>query len=489
MGYHSLGDLAMLQIWEDKRRLKKVIIFLVWFAILPFFLRIGMDSFVARRQPVLEIYRDWRWGSNMRQIPSGSTVIFENRRDMNTDEGLFLAQLQRDFRVVQSGSHPIVRVYLEKGTIVVGHIEVLFPGEKVAKNVWVGDTRFPNNGLLFGVWLGLLLTFLGIHPLVGIFVAAGGMLVWSSHWNLLDVPRLCLDFIVSLISELKGRSKLIDWKMSDLGGFTELSALAWVMLSLIGGLIFWRRKLSTQKMYWVIVVLSLCAEPLILMLASKLSQWPATTSWWKIYLGSFASRYMSFGVLFFLLLKPFPWVGASNPIAGRRFLPYMAVLMLPFVFVMCQGWGWLNAVLIEELPGSILRLKVFLVGFILALAIGSRMFSLWLGVLAMTLAIPPSRGHWNAAAAHAFLMEGLFWGWVITPFKALGAWRPIFFEKRSLHVVLIMSWFLGIFLSAVGFPVGICWLVLCLAIWAYRHIAFTQSFDVQNALVEASKNA
>lgn len=447
---------------------------------LPFFLRIGMDSYVARRQPVLEIYREWRWGSAIKNTKSRSTIVFENRRNLNTDESLFLAQLQRDFKVVHSGQYPAVRAYIEKGTIVRAHIEVLYPGAPLP-DVWTGDARFPNNGILLGIWLGLLLIFLGVRVLYGLLTTAGVTLLWSSHWNVLDIPRLGLEFMASLYNEIWGRIRILDLDSIVLGGLAELSVFVWALVILGMVLVSDRIKVRAEKIYLYSVLAAVLLEPVFLMVAARWAQWPDGTSWWKVYLGSFSYRFMTFGMLFFILLRPFTFKASMEPKSGVFNLQTIVFMLGTLVFVMCQGWAWLSSVIIEELPESILRLKIFLIGFVVSVFMGARVFSLWFSILAVATALPPTRGHWNAAAVHGALMEGLAWGWFVSPFKLFGEWRPLNFKRYSLYIVLSVSWLLGTFLSSVGFPMGVCWLVLALALWAYRHIDFADTPEPKTA--------
>jgi hypothetical protein len=461
------------------RAMKKITTIRLWAILilagaLPFLLRMGLDTAGARREPIRSIYRGWRWSPAMNNRRNNSEFVFERRQDRSPYESLFVAEMQKDFRINPAGSAPKIRAFFDSGKTVRGRIEVLDLSESPEWQVFESEARYPNNGILLGLWVGLLFLLLGQHLSTCIIASMVCMLTWCSEWNIMDLPRDMFVNSVSFVNEGLARFHTHDWIANEFGRLPSLGAALWLPLASFVLLILFRGKFRKNLNVVRFFLFSFLLEPLALWGASKFAKWDSDTSWLKIYAASTSFRFLSVAVLALYFFRPKEikqtWERARRASSGFS----SWALLIPLAFVASEGWGWLSAVLFEGLPESILRLKCFAVGFLLSAMLGSRIFSLWIATLAVAIMVPPSRGHWSAGAAFGLLFEGLALGWWVTPLKGFLPVVPIDLPKRSLLALITVAWFLGVFLSSVGVPIWLCWLALILAVWAYAQIGFVE---------------
>jgi hypothetical protein len=458
---------------------KRSWLLIVALAIFPFLLRVGLDYDAVQRQAVLSLYRVWRWSPEMRQLRNGSPLIFEVQHEKSSFERDFKAQLQQDFKLVELGDKvPHVRAFFEPGTFLYARVEIEKAGT-TEWTAWESKARFVNNGILLGAWVGLLLWILGRSLGVSATIAMAMMLLWQVDWNILEVPDHLIGATSEFIREMSLRFHYHDWTASEMGRLGDLGAVLWLVIAAIV-LRFVFSRMSQLKFARNMAIMGLLLEPLAVWTGSLFGNWGGGASWWKVYLGSFAFRFVTLAHLFLGVLRPYtlsfspnlqdPEVRKLERRRRRHRVPWW-VVFIPLVFVYSSGWAWLNSVISPGPGETLLRLKVFFIGFVLSFILGSRIFSLWVGTLALSLILPPSRGHWMAAAWYGLMLDGLFLGWWMTPFKGTLPIIPNGERPMRFGTLTTMAWVIGVFLSSVGAPLGIAWTALILAVWAYAQLS------------------
>jgi hypothetical protein len=443
-------------------------------AFLPFLLRMGLDLNSINRLAVANVYRAWRTSMSTPELKSNETLIFERSEDKEVFEDFFLSQLQKDFKVVEFGEHPRVRAYFEKERTLTTRVEWKLP--KGEWREWNGEARLVNNGILLGLWAGVLFFFLGKSTLFSIGVSSFLMLYWKSRWDLLSIPSLVFHDFSFAFKDFWTAFKTWIPGGSDLGHLPLLVASVYALVILAGFVPWVQRRFSDKQRMQALVAFSFVLEPVVIWLASVWAPWPADASWWKVYIGSFAYRFVSLAYSFALLMTPkieeSQWVYQSWESPKPRWNPW--ALILPPIFVFAGGWEWLHAVLVVDSGSSILHLKAFLIAVLLAALTGSRLMSILVGLWVLVTVALPTRGHWDAASTFGFFMDGLLVGWWVSPFKGR---EPIFPFTQSRRIFLLatgVSWVFGIFLSTAGMPLGLCWLAVFMALWAASQVASSE---------------
>lgn len=433
-------------------------------AFLPFLLRLGIDTEIVKHQAVLELYREWRWSKQAAGLKPGSDLTFQRVDRLSSHEDFFEAQLQKDFVLKPRSGQAMVRAFFDQDSTLRGRIEV-WDRDTSAWVSWEGESRLTNNGILFGPWVAIILILLGATFRFSIVFGLGVSLVWASKWNLLEVPSYLWNFIEVNTRELYKRISVSSWSLDDFSRIPEFSVFVWLVLSFL--VLFFVRKKSKQSDLHRFILLSFFFEPIALALTAYFAEWPSDAAWWKVYLGSLCFRFFSLSILFMYFLDR-RFVNRFKEIGQRKFsvTNYLA-LSAPIVFLMCKGWSWLNSVLLVGVGDSLLRMKIFVVGLLLGFVLGSRVYSIWLGALALSLMLPPTKGHWFAASLYGFFFDAVLLGWFMSPFKIFS---PVFVQPlppRQFAVLFLMTWVFGVFLTSVGVNLPITWLLLGLSVWAY----------------------
>jgi hypothetical protein len=117
----------------------------------------------------------------------------------------------------------------------------------------------------------------------------------------------------------------------------------------------------------------LILEIFALWMATMFGKWSGDLAFWKVYLASFAFRFVSLGLLFSSLNIGSRHLGesATGEIRKRRsVVRAFPENLLPFVFVMVGGWAWLSSVMYSNPTDTVLRLKVFVVGMLMVFLTG-----------------------------------------------------------------------------------------------------------------------
>ncbi len=482
-GHTSLG--------ENKKQRRWVWLCLILAAFLPFILRLGLDINAVNRQALRKVYRGWVLSPDFQDLKKlGPELRFERSRDSGVFEDLFLSMLQKDFRVVDLPGVPVVRSFFEKEKNLSGRIEWQTNLDSEPR-VFRYESRFTNNALLLGFWVALILVFFALPVRTGALLTVLVMLLWQVRWNPLDVPFYLWDESRLFLGELRARS--LGPEMLIVG----LALLSFLFLVVMRPWI--RRGVSRwgDRSLVGFMGVSLLLEPVFLFLASRISEWGPQAAWWKVYLGSLCFRFVGVSFLMSLVFRGQvkaadqdetldPDVVPTLPTRMWSRLDYIRVatreskhliwggsiwtLLLPLVFVVAGGWEWLNAVMIVDAGWSILMLKAFLTGLLLAALTGSRCVSMFVGLLSLSQVAAPSEGHWMAAAVFGFFAEGLWLGWWLSPMKDLQPFLPLNRYRKIFFVSALIGWALGIFVYTAGVPLVLCWIIVLLGVWSYGQI-------------------
>jgi hypothetical protein len=473
---------------------------LILAAFLPFLLRLGLDINAVNRQALRKVYRAWTLTPDYQQLKQMSSDLrFERSRKSDVFDDLFLSMLQRDFRVVEDPSVPIVRSYFEKEKNLNGRIEWQKSLE-AAPLVFHYEARFTNNALLLGFWIALILVVFSLSIHRGALVTLALMLLWQVRWNPLGIPIYLGQEISLLWGEFQASRMNMELIVSGVA-FLSLIVLFAARPLIRRGVALWG-----DRSLVVFVLLSFLVEPLALFAASVLHGWGPQVSWWKVYLGSLCFRFVAVAFLISLLFRQPDSdeehgvdANAENllqaEVTHRRSEYIRAVtqkapriewrghhwaLLLPLVFLLAGGWEWLNAVMIVDAGWSILMLKAFLTGLLLAGLTGSRFVAMFIGLLALAQVAAPSEGHWVAAAVFGFFAEGLWLGWWLSPMKDLHPFMPLHRYRKTFFVSAFIGWALGIFIYTAGAPLVLCWVVVLLGVWSYGQIQEGRTHRVTN---------
>jgi hypothetical protein len=444
-------------------------------AIFPFLLRTGIDSEVVLKQAITSLYRSWRFSDAMSHVKTGSPVIFERQKEKSFFEETFFHILSRDFLVRTSGDHPRIRAFFQSSSSLQMRVETRQSLDSEPR-VWEGLRRYMNNGILFGVWIALLFWFFGRSYRALGAASLFFTLFWYAEWNILEIPGRVFFFIEDFGREVFFRFANQDWTAGELGRLAELAAFLWVALSFFFLKVFVSK--FHRRHFLAILVLSLLIEPLFVWAGSQFGSWSQDASWWKVFAGSLAFRFVTVAHILYILLSPSQVLKIAlvenQPSPKRTRSMPGALLMGPLVFLGCGGWEWLHSILTPSSGDSLLQLKVFFVGFVLSFVVSSRIFAMWLGVTVISLILPPTQGHWLAASYVGVVLDGLILGWWVSPFKGpgfmLGGFASQEDSQKRFFVVSLLGWLCGTVFSAVGAPLPICWVAVVLGVWAYAQL-------------------
>lgn len=455
----------------------KIWLFFLLLAVGPFLLRTGLDMATIQRQGVAELYRNMRFQSALKDWPAASPVIFERQNEKSALEDAFKLNLQRDFKISEIGDAPHIRVFFDSDTFLTVHVDIEMPASRGTWKTWEGSVRLVNNGILFGFWVGVLLFLLNRRLGWAVAVAISLTAFWQADWNLLEIPMTYFRIFSSFVGEVAYRWKTGNWNPNELSRLLELVGVLGFGLSLIPLMFKWLR--TTVESLKVIFVFSMLMEPLLFFLATRAAGWGVEVSWWKIYLGSFAYRYLLFGHVFFAFMKTdylawkdARWAPSLTPIRLR-----VMILALPLVFIFSGGWAWSLAVFSLGSSSALLKLKIFSASFLLSFFLGSRIMSLVIASLVFAVIFPPTEGHWATSVAWAFLMDGVLLGWFLSPYKGYNRTLMIHSPRSRFFIVSAITWVLGIFMSSVGAPGTISWAALVVVLWGYSELIRSQKVE------------
>jgi len=444
----------------------KVFIYLVLVgAILPFLLRLGLDLDGVNRQALKKVYYQWKWSEVKTHFAKVDTVVLKRSDRRDRFEEFFISELQKDFKVVEYGDFPEFRVFFAKDRTLRARIEWRMSPSSAQWKHWEGESRFSNNGILIGFWVALIFYFFGRSPRFVISIAIFLMLAWQSRWNLLAIPWIVLEPFFQAYKEMSWRVFRDEWSGWDFGSMPFLAAVLWFVVAYVFQGRFFRKLVDSRKRNWSILAISFLVEPLAIWAGSLVVPWSADASWWKVYLGSFGFRFVTFSYLFSTFMRP----PAEMKVRDHKRSRYdrLALFLVP-TFMVAGGWSWLHAVLIVADAGTaLLHLKVFVTSAVLAALLGSRIFSVFFGLIVLAFIANPTQGHYNASATFGFFMDGLLIGWWLTPLKGEFPVLPFPERKQEFLLSSFVGWTLGVFLWAAGVPISICWIAVFLAIWSY----------------------
>jgi len=448
----------------------KIWLFMVLLALGPFLLKTGLDLEVLQRQAVTEIYRQMRFQSPLSEMPLGSSIRFETQREKSLLESTFKNQLGRDFKLVEIGEFPRVRIFFESSKFLHARIDVELPQKPGVWTSWESSERFVNNGILLGFWLGVLVFLLQRNWNWSLGAVLFLTAFWKSDWNFIALPNIFYKSMSTFFRELSTRIGTSQWSSFDMGTLLEACALLSFSLAIFA--VYFRKRILAWHSGKMNLLLSFLFEPFLLYVFSSVAGWGVEVSWWKLYFGSMLFRYLLFSHLFFSFLNPgyLDLEQENNYMLKISPMKWLALAAFPLLFIFSGGWSWVLAVFSIGASSALLKLKVFFAGFLLSFFLGSRWMSLAIATLAFAFLFPPSEGHWSSALSWALLMDGVLMGSFCSPFK--GYQRVLFVTapKARFFVVSALAWTLGVFLSTIGSPAPVSWAALIIVLWGYSEL-------------------
>lgn len=445
--------------------------FLLLVTLAPFLFRTGLDLGVLQKQSVLRVYRDFVFSPAAEGIERKSAVVFVRADEKSLAEEEFVVQLRKDFRVEDDIGQelPRIRAVFDVDSIFSGRVEVEHPSGDV--KVFESRHRMVNNGILLGALISLVVWLLSGQRLFALGVGVLALGFWFSAWNPIQIPVVFAQALFGLSWELLARAQSSNWTASELGRLGELSAVIYAVAILPLGILLWRIAQHWIRGYKTSLVLLVLLEPLAIFLASRFAQWDVGQTWWKVYLGSWVYRYGFVATMALLYFKTkHSRLSLAQIGNSRNVLPAWAVSLAAVAWVLAGAWDWLSATLVVGSSESLWLLKALVVGAAASFVTGSRVLSLWLCLLVTALSSPPELGHWVAAKHMAYLLDGLWLGWWLSPHRV----REIpSVDPRPWGLTwgfLVIAYICGHFLSSVGSPAAISWLAALLGFWAFAQL-------------------
>jgi hypothetical protein len=448
------------------------ILLLVGLASFPFFLKLGLDLAVVQRQSVYKLYREVRPELNQLVGVGGAVKLVQGELTDPLIES-FREVLARDFKVVVVGDAPTIKLLFRRDHALTMRTEIWMGDDaKEPSKILNSSTRLVNNGILLGPFAAFFARLLGMS-LGGAFVLCATLvMLWWSSWNPLSWPALSLKWFTDSLLDV--RSQLADGpNLLALDPFraVEVSGALLLLVGVGFGLWFARHPISRKSKLarpvpvWATALIELGLEALLLVLVATLFKWDASIA--KLFLGSLLFRFVR-GATYFDALLARNKRPMKAPKKSRSPFDHLgAAFAVSLVFIMSGLWDWLAALLAPGSSPTLLNLKIFLISLVVGVVLPSRFFAILSVLLVLGWQLPPTQGYWASSTIYAFAFEGLWLG------SRLSLWMNEAKRSKltsSFFAVVFQAWLLGIFLNAVGAPIGLCWLVLALAVWALQQL-------------------
>lgn len=436
----------------------KIVVLFVMMSLFPFLMRMEIDFSAVKKQAVSNIYQQWKLDHPhlLQKHTSASFSYNEAETDNAIELAYFRELLQNDILVTDTNTTLGIKVNMHSTHYLSTRIQMV--ENAINNKEWNGRTRYTNNGILLGPWLGSFLFLLGL-PIAKCAVLAGFfMLLWQGTWNPTQLFLTLKDLFRATARDLELASIA---QIKDVSPQTLLliSCALFLLLSFgISNILKQRYKKVklSQRLYFYGILAFFALEPLMLWVFSIFSKWHTDSLWWKVYLGSIPYRFISFGFIILLLHNKNNRQHLFHEKIYNIKFSNMA-LILPLCFILAGGWPWINATMIAEPLDILMRLKTFWIGILIAILMGNRFASMMIGMLAYAYITPPSKGHYLAAAQFACLMDGLFLGWWLSPFKNHQPLMPLPITGTRLIFLTIIGWGFGVFLSSLGLSYWLSW--------------------------------
>jgi hypothetical protein len=448
------------------------ILLLVGLASFPFFLKLGLDLDVVQRQGVYKLYREVRPEIMRIAQAQGAVKLVQGEvADPLTES--FRELLSRDFKLVTVGDVPTLKLVFRRDQSLTMRTEI-WVGEnsKEPSRVLNSSTRLVNNGILLGPFAAFFARLLGLSLGGAFLLCATLVMFWWSSWNPLAWPALSLKWFSDSIVDLNAQITS-GMSLTSLDPFRAFEISGALLLLVGAGTGLWfakhplTRKSALRKTMpaWALISFELALEAVLLVSVATLFKWDASVV--KVFLGSLLFRYVRGAVYFDALLARSK---RSPKVAKKSRAPFEHVgtaFGVSLIFIMSGLWDWLAALLAPGSSPTLLNLKIFLVSLVVGVVVPSRFFAILSLLLVLCWQLPPTQGYWASALIYGFAFEGIWLG------TRLSLWMNEAKRLRltsSFFAIVFQSWLLGIFLNAVGAPIGLCWLVLALAVWALQQL-------------------
>ena len=339
------------------------------------------------------------------------------------------------------------------------------------KSTWYGETRLMNNAFLLGPWLTSIFLLLGFSVNGSIAVGLLFFLFWGARWEISQIPVSFANLFRYLYHQTNtflNTNFSFDWL-----NFNESLLLSLLLIQII--LCTLLRKLflavERKKFFFIFPVV---LDAIVLYLFSLGTQWEGLGfSWWQLFALSIPYRFF---LLSFLIAQPFKEKFA-NLVTSR--ISYLGILA-PIMIMAFQAWDWVESALGVSLATSVFRLKVLATAFVFSFVCGNYLIALFLSLSFLIVHLQLS-SLTDAAILLAFYCDGLFLGWILSPYK----WRRPFInpmiDLNRLTLLIFFTWVLGFFFVAVGAPLVFAWVFVLVVLWLFIQIQSSENSRMQNA--------
>lgn len=431
-------------------------------------MRTGLDPEKIRERAVETLYQEWRHSEIAALVGHGVELHLQESVLRTPYHHHFRKHLARDFILHTEANYPRISVEFADGDYLWASIQVeTSPG---VRNLWQGQARLINNGYLIGIWLAGLLLLAGQGIWIASTVSIGFSLLWASHWNPLGIPAM-------LWERLRTGTLMVRTAL----GAGEWNRDAFVFCLAVGALVVFLshrvlqkrlRRFFSEKWRFRMLLLSLAVEPFFVWIAFSFYEWSDQESWWLMYLVSWIGRFFCVPLLVhhFAIEKRFPRWQLPAKLDERPLRIFPLALLLPTAFYFGMGWDWLVVLGSSQEAPVLLGFKVFATAFLVALVLGSRFFSLAMGLLIFPLMLGIKTSALDVGFLLGIYLDGLLVGWVIGPWMmASEPWR-LLVDRRVMWLLVLTTVLIGIMLSSVGIPYAVPWILLIMVVWGFYNL-------------------
>lgn len=433
-------------------------------------MRMGLDPERIRERAVESIYQEWHSSEFAALLKIGEPVHLQDSVLRTPFHHHFRKHLAKDYILHSEVTYPRISVEFSGGDFLWSSVQIeTSPG---VRHLWQGQSRLINNGYLSGVWLAGLVLLAGQSLWVATTLSVGFSFLWASHWNPLGIPALVWQKFQTGILHLK---LALQAKVFD---ETEVLAFLVVFLSMV--LFVLQRALRNKVSFlfsekWRPYSLygSFFLEPFFVWLAFSFYKMGQEEPWWLLYLISWVGRFLSVPLLVHRLVieRNFPHLRPFVKESQSRNLKVFPIaLLIPCFFYFGMGWDWLVVLASSQEAPVLMGIKIFATAFLLAMVVGSRTYSLALGLLVFPLMLGTSVSPLNSGFLLGVFLDGLLLGWILSPWMMCSQpWRPLV-ERRMAWILVANSLLVGVMLPSVGIPFAVPWVLSVMVFWGFYNL-------------------
>gem|GEM_PF-6787139 len=418
-------------------------------------MKLEIDLDANQRQTIYEIYNRWNIDELSTKDFKNKNLNLYNSRQKNERDTIFTDTIKKKYlvnEVYDSNTEFYIPLNSQDDRM------NFYIQTNKSKKSWFYSIRLINHGILLGCWLAFLLILFNVSYLKSIWLGILITLLWQTNWNIIEIPIYIYQELKWLFKEIYFRFNLKQWSSNNLKYIVLSITLLWAVVKIIFD--FFKLKINNPKTNFAIWIvypfIFIALEAPLIYFGSIICEWNIDASWWKVWVGSLQFRFLTVGFIIAILFQnKLNFLYKKSPIKEYLNLPFNA--LLPLVFIIAGGWAWCLTVFHSNPTDLLIRIQTFWMALVLSFVLGSRSLSAIIGILAYCYLNPPSAGHWISASQFASLSEGLFLGWILSPFKGIKPFNPLPIDLKTLFFTSFLGWIFGVYLTSLDFNVYITW--------------------------------